>query len=286
VLIVDHVPRGTENELELALTRNRSGLRVLGLRGILFDREKTARHYFGPEASRWIADHFDAILVYIDPAIHALEDSYEVPAALKERIHYTGYLAEPSASSRAEARQTLGVEPGQRLVVASMGGGQGALPIWTRVIEALRDNVQRFDRAYVVTGPYLEAADLAALREVATREPWLTVAAYEARLGTWMAAADLVIGAAGSNMLGEILATRCNAIAVPRQVREPEQQMHATRLAERGLIRTRDLDAVLDHGLTDVVAEALTEPLEPNQAVMLGGARRYASHVAQLWSQR
>nr|WP_272919228.1 glycosyltransferase [Streptomyces sp. SID8352] len=156
-----------------------------------------------------------------------------------------------------------------------MGGGQGAMPLWSALIDALDKQRPLFDRVRLVTGPYLEAADAEALRERAASLPWLEIVAYEPAMMTWMAAADLFIGAAGANMLSEVLAVGCNSVVIPRQVRESEQRIHARLLADRGLVRMCDLPAVLAGEAGTVLAEALREPLAPKAGHLLGGARRY-----------
>jgi len=282
VFIVNHLPYGAESELVPALSAARTGKRVLTLRGVLFDREKTHREYFGPEPSRWIGDHFDAIFVHIDPTLFDLEEAYDVPPHLRSRIRYTGYLASPARLTHDEARRRIGVAGGERLVVATMGGGQGALPIWRAVLDALATNRDAFDRACLVTGPYLEAADRAALIEATAELSWLRLVSYEPDMTAWMVGADLVLGAAGSNMLGEILANGCNAVVIPRQIREPEQRIHSTLLAERRLVRACALESVLSGGLVGVVAEALREPLRPRGELSMDGGHRYATYLAEL----
>ncbi|MER6362684.1 glycosyltransferase [Kitasatospora sp. NPDC001527] len=277
VLLVNHLPKGAEDELVPALTATRGdgGRRVLTLRGVLFDAEKTDREYFGPDSAQWIDRHFDAIHVHTHPEVFRLEDHYRVPRRLRERIHYTGYLVDEFQAGRDTARAELGVEDAERLVVASMGGGQGAIGLWTALIDAFTALRPEFDRVRLVTGPYLEAADAAALRARAADLPWLEIVGYEPAMTTWMAAADLFVGAAGANMLSEVLAVGCNAVVIPRQLREPEQRIHAGLLADRGLVRACGLAEVLAGDAGPVLAEALREPLAPKAGHLLGGARRY-----------
>ncbi|UUN30828.1 glycosyltransferase family protein [Streptomyces sp. FIT100] len=279
VLLVNHLPRGAGDELVPALTgtRGSGGRRVLTLRGVLFDAGKTDREYFRGESARWIDRHFDAIHVHTHPEVFRLEDHYSVPDFLRGRIQYTGYLVAESRLGRDAARAELGVDDGERLVLAAMGGGQGAMPLWTALIDALAERSTEFDRARLVTGPYLEPADAEALRERAAPLPWLEIVSYEPSMMTWMAAADLFIGAAGANMLSEVLAVGCNSVVIPRQVRESEQRIHARLLANRGLVRMSDLDEVLSGAVGPTLTEALREPLSPKAGHLLGGARRYAA---------
>jgi len=283
VLLVNHLPYGAARELAPALSRAQPGGRVLSLRGVLFDRDTTNEKYFGEAATRWIAEHFDAIYVHTDPQVFRLEDYYTVPDVLRERIRYLGYLAGDPGTDRNTARLTLGIEPGERLVVASMGGGQGTLPIWLAVMAALDSVRSRFDRAVLVTGPYLEPGHAAALSARTADKDWLELRDYVSDLPAWMAASDLFVGAAGSNTLGEILAARCNAVVIPRQVAEPEQRIHARLLAGRHLVRMCDLPAVLSGSLAHVLAEAIDDPLAPGIAVALNGARRYPQLLTDLF---
>jgi predicted glycosyltransferase len=281
LLLVNHIPLGAEGELVPALSASRTGPRVLTLRGILFDREKTNREYFGPHVGRWIGEQFDAIWIYTDPNIFSLENAYDIPVHLRERIRYTGYLAAPLPFTRAEIRRKLGIGEDERWVVATMGGGQGALHIWHAIIEALARNRLLFDFAYFVTGPYLEIEDRAALTAATTSLSWLRIAAYDPDLTAWMAGADLVIGAAGSNILSEILANGCNAVVISRQIREPEQRMHSALLAKRRLVRACSLDEVQAGALPNVIAESFREPLHPH-GILLDGASRFPAFIHEL----
>ncbi|MER6523258.1 glycosyltransferase [Streptomyces sp. NPDC001553] len=273
VLLSSHIPRGADDELVTALEQRSAIHSVLTLRGILFDRVKTWRKYFSPGRGPWICDHYCQFNIHTHPEVFRLEDYYDIPAAFTERMHYTGYLAEPHPLTRDQARARLGVAPGERLVVAAMGGGQGAGDLWQALSTALAGHRHHFDRALLVPGPYLEPTDLDALRRFWAGQdkngPDVTIASYQEELPTWMRAADLVLGAAGSNMLGEILATGANALVIPRQLREIEQQVHSDRLQQRGLLRQVPLTAALSGALTGALHEAFTDPLRPDASHLL-----------------
>ncbi|MGK5450174.1 glycosyltransferase family protein [Streptomyces radiopugnans] len=261
--IVNHLPRGAHDELVPTLTGRDTGHNVLTLRGVLFDPRKTEREYFALESSAWLARHFCQINIHTHPDVFRLEEHYKIPEHVTERFHYTGYLVRPIAMDPAEARRILGVPPGERLVVCAMGGGQGAGDIWRSVSRTLRRHRHLFDRALLVPGPYLEPADRCALRTAWRDDPAVVVDDYQPRLQLWMRACDLFIGAAGANMLGEVLSTGCNAVVIPRQVRESEQDLHSGRLAGLGLIRRARLPEVLAGGWDGIMAEALEAPIAP-----------------------
>lgn len=282
IFLINHLPYGAENELAPALSNTKSGLRVLTLRGVLFDREKTTREYFSSKHTKWIHDNFDAIFVHVDPNVFMLEEYYDVPIELRDRIQYTGYLANKSSLTKNKAREQLNINSEERIIVASMGGGQGAFDIWKSVITALKTNEKSFDKAIVVTGPYLELNESIELNKLASEIPWLQVIKYVPNMTTWMTASDLFIGAAGSNMLGEILATGCNSIAIPRQVREAEQRIHSALLEQKGILRVCNLEDVLEGKLDKIVNDGLNEAIIPNNNLMLNGASRYADLLSKL----
>lgn len=275
ILIVNHLPFGAEGEMRKALASTRSGKRVLTLRGVLFDRDKTRREYFTEEITDWIADNFDAISVHTDPTVFRLDSFYEVPDVLRDRIVHTGYLAERSSLSIGETREKLDVGANERLIVAAMGGGQGALPIWRELLQSFAERSADFDRVVAFTGPYLESGAFAELSALAESIEWLDLRSYTNDMPAWMVAADLFVGAAGSSMLGEILSTGVNSVVIPRQVREPEQRLHSAMLAERKLVRVCDLPEVLNGCIGPVLDDALSAPLSLDMSVELDGASRY-----------
>jgi predicted glycosyltransferase len=276
----DHIPRGTDDELVPALEARYAVHAVLSLRGVLFDRDKTLRKYFGdPGRGPWLLDHYCQFNVHTHPEVFDLADYYQIPQEAAERLHYTGYLAEPYTLPRNQAREQIGVGPDERLIVAAMGGGQGAGELWRALSAALRGRRDLFDRALLITGPYLEPADQRALRQVWQSEAAVEIRTYEPDLLAWMRAADLFVGAAGANSLAEVLATGVNALAIPRQVREIEQQVHAQRLHELGLLRKVDLPDVLGGALERAVPLALTEPLTPDGRRYLWDGGAYDRHL-------
>ncbi|MEU1519030.1 glycosyltransferase [Streptomyces sp. NPDC005811] len=280
VLMSDHIPRGTDDELVPALEARYAQHAVLSLRGVLLDKEKTARKYFGRHGrGPWVLDHYCQFNVHTHPEVFDLADYYDIPPEAAGRLHYTGYLAEPCTLTRDQARAQTGTGADERLVVAAMGGGQGAGDLWRALSTALRGRRHLFDRALLVTGPYLEPADQKALRQLWQDDPRVKIRTYEPDLLPWMRAADLFVGAAGANMLGEVLATRANTLAIPRQIRESEQLVHARRLHELGLLRKVDLPDALGGALNDAVALALTEPLVPDGTRFLWDGTAYDRHL-------
>jgi predicted glycosyltransferase len=274
-LVVNHFIRGFYDELVPVLAGPRSYPAILSLRGILWDKQKTQRQYLSGDAVDWIDRTFDHICLHIDERVFRFEEFYDVPRQLRSRIRYMGYLAEPTSDAREQVRSALGLENSERLVVANLGGGEGTVELWRQVLAAIELNANQFDRAVLVAGPYMRDDEYAELA-TAVRDERVSCQRYRPDVASLIQAADLFIGAAGSGTVAEVLAARANAILIPRLVIDAaEQELHAARLAALGLIRTRSRADVCSQGLTDLVAAALAEPVQPITADLLGGPSRY-----------
>ncbi|WP_455950139.1 glycosyltransferase family protein [Eubacterium sp.] len=285
LFMVNHVPYGLYDELKPTLELKPRGKRILTLRGILFDREKTNREYFKGDAAKWIIDKYDALFVHIDPSIFAIEDNYDIPSELLNRIQYTGYLTCKNSMSKEEARKCLNIDEGKKIIVASMGGGQGAIEIWDNILKGLKENSDNYDEAYLITGPYLEEDDYKKMKSLEEEDESIKIIKYVNNMQTWMIACDLFIGAAGSNMIGEVLATGCNSILIPRQVREIEQHLHSKILSEKGIVRMCELGDVLDGELSKVITLGLKEPICEKSNILMNGLDRYTDYIKK-WYER
>lgn len=286
IFMVNHIPNGLYNELIPTLSLPKKDLRILTLRGILFDKEKTEKEYFTGDSAKLIEKYYDNIFVHIDPDIFALEDNYDIPNSIKEKICYVGYLSPHFTLNKTESRNELGIPQDKKIIVASMAGGQGALNIWKKIIEALNTNKEYFDKCYLITGPYLEYESKKILHEIQNVNPKLCVLEYVPNMQTWMTAADLFIGAAGSSMLGEIISTSCNAIVIPRQVREIEQYTHSCELFKRGILRMSSLEDTLNGKLNYLIYDALKEPLDSSRHnININGLEKYPGLIQKKYKE-
>lgn len=286
IFMVNHIPNGLYDELLSSLSLPHDGIRILTLRGILFDKEKTEREYFIGDVANLLVNYYDQILVHIDPNIFSLEDNYDIPLPIKKKINYVGYLSPRFKLNKVDARKQIGLDLEKKIIVASMAGGQGALDIWLKIYEALKIDESMYDECYFITGPYLEYESKLILKEIQRNDTKIKVIEYVSNMQFWMTASDLFIGAAGSSMLGEIISTSCNAIVIPRQVREIEQYVHASELTKREIIRMSSLNDTLNGKLNTLIYEALDEPLDSNKHnLKIGGLEDYPNIIRNLYME-
>lgn len=287
VFMVNHIPNGLYDELLPSLELPHNNLRILTLRGILFDKEKTEREYFKGDAEELLRQYYDDIIVHIDPSIFSLEENYDIPEDIKRKIHYVGYLSPHFSLSKEECRNDLKLEQNKRVIIASMAGGQGAFDIWLKIYEALSLCEESFDECYFITGPYLEFESKHKLKCIQNTNSKIKVIEYVSNMQKWMTASDLFIGAAGSSMLGEIISTSCNAIVIPRQVREIEQYVHSCELSKYGIVRMSSLTETIEGKLNSLIPTALSSPLDSSKHnIQINGLKNYSHLIQSLYEEK
>lgn len=282
ILHVEFEPQGINGELAPAIVASPDTKKVLGLRGVLASREETNQWFFSKRMVDFIDANFCAIHAHTDPQVFRIEHYYDVPTSLASRIEYTGYLAEPVEMSMSEARDALGLDDDAYIIVASFGGGQGTHQLWLRVLESLTIHRKRFDKAYLATGPYLEDDAYESLQAEVADKPNIILQRFLDELPVWMKASNLFIGAGGVNTLGEVIAAKANALIISRQINDMEQHIHSSRLAELGIIRHVSLPQALCGALSDLLDECISEPLESQLQITVGGAQTVAKLVSEL----
>jgi predicted glycosyltransferase len=287
MLLVDHMPHGAMGELvpTLEALRSRPVRRVLGLRDIL-DAPDTVRHRWRLEGGfEAVERHFHDVLVYGSRDVFDVAAQYGWPAEVRSRLHYCGYVCAPPPAPSAEAlrRRYLRGVPGGELIVAMAGGGADAYPLFRTLLRALPAlAAQRPCVVVLVTGPFLPAADRRRLERLARGLPAYLMTTVSDSL-SYLRAADLVVGMAGYNTSAEVLHLARRAVLVPRAGPSEEQQMRASRFAERGWVRWLPPQALSATSLAVAIAEALEAPTgstgKGSEGPDLRGRQRAAMHL-------
>jgi predicted glycosyltransferase len=264
VLLVDHMPHGAMGELIPTLEAlHESGADtriVLGLRDILDAPEVVKRRWEVEGAYDAIERFYDTVLVYGKREVFDLADAYGIPAHVRERMRYTGYVCTPQTArytARARAKYISSGDSETKLIVVMAGGGADAYPMMRAVLEALPAITAR-QKVYmaVITGPFMPVEQRRDL-EVRSRGLPARVSMSVNDTLSYIEAADLTIAMAGYNTTMEILRSGKRAILIPRRGPSAEQRMRAELFTEHGWVEMIDPDALQADNVANQVCAAL-----------------------------
>ncbi|WNV76027.1 glycosyltransferase family protein [Geodermatophilus sp. DSM 44513] len=276
LLVVDKVPGGVHGELLPALRTLRAlgGTRVvLGLREVLDRPEVAVREWRDAGTTEVLAEHYDEVWVYGDPAVYDPVAEYGLPPEVAALVRYTGYLGHARTDGvRPRTR------PGRRsrppagpYVLCTVGGGQDGQAL-AEAFAAAR--LPEGHRGVLLTGPFMAPAARRAVAAAAAGNDRLRIVDFVPDADAFVAGAAAVVSMAGYNSVCELLAARARTLLVPRVRPREEQLVRAERLAGRGLLDCLHPDRLSPASLTDWMATAVSTPAPPAEPVDLDGLRR------------
>ncbi len=218
VLLVELFPFGRNAfrfELEplLDAAGRRHDCRVAcSVRDILVERDN--REKFERRVIERLNHWFDLLLIHSDPDLVPLDLTFSRMDEIRIPVHYTGFICRrPGPEAGARIRHRLSLVPGERLVVASAGGGSVGHRLLAAVLAAHRRLAAPPCRLRIFTGPYLDAPLFARL--VREAGPGARVRRFTDRFPDWLAAADLSISMGGYNTTLDTVAAGCPALIHP-----------------------------------------------------------------------
>jgi predicted glycosyltransferase len=221
---------------------------------------------------------FDAVLVHADPRLVRLEETFGRLGEIRIPMIYTGFITPmPEPDARRRVRSALGLEPADRLIVVSAGGGRVGLPLLEAAVAAFR-HLDRPGRTVlqVFTGPFLPESDFERLAQAAG--PGVAVDRFSPDFLSYLAAADLSISMAGYNTTMNLLAARVPALVWPFK-QNREQRLRSERLEALGALQPLE-DADLEPlQLADRANRLLARLERPESGVDLNGAQATARWI-------
>jgi predicted glycosyltransferase len=174
-------------------------------------------------------------------------------------VVYTGFIAQQAdPASSTSLRRELAISCGQKLIVASAGGGRSGYKLLTSVIDAcelLRDRLPV--RLEVFGGPFMEEEEFEKLSARTSAD--FRIRRYTKRFLDYLYAADLSVSLAGYNTCMNLLVTRVPALVYPYS-RQQEQPLRANRiknLLPMEILNTADIHPV---ALSNHIDQILDQP--------------------------
>jgi len=241
LVLVDHEPLGSAGEFREGLyalkARCPATRFVCGLRDIMDDPVRIRSLWRELGVYDAFESLYDGIAVYGSPGLYDVSEAYDIPASVRPKLHYCGYIVRDApACDAAVVRREHGLPERGPLVLATVGSGSDGYPVLDAVLPALaRLRARSPDLVgMVVTGPFMPAEQQAALQAQATT--WCRVVP---RADTFqlMHASDAIVSMGGYNSVCEALTTARPLVIVPRATHKVEQAIRAELLAARGLAR-------------------------------------------------
>lgn len=204
------------------------------IRDILAPPSKPAKAQMADDL---IARFYDAVLVHSDAEVTPLALSWPVSDALADTLHYTGFVAPPSAAPHPERL-------GNGEIIVSAGGGDVGADVFDAALAAARQDPRKRPWRLLLGGQDA-AARSAALMHDAPAHVIIEPARPEFRQMLYHAAASVSL--CGYNTALDVLQSGVRAVFIPFDAgSEVEQGLRADALAQMDgitVLRTAELTA-------------------------------------------
>jgi predicted glycosyltransferase len=252
---------------------------VCSLRDILV--EKNHAQAYEERVLSYLNNYFDLLLIHSDDTLLPLDETFSRVDEIPVPIYYTGFVTQHGNPANAEnLRQELGLEPHEKLIVASAGGGRAGYKPLKSVLKAchlLRKSLSF--RVEVFSGPFMENEEFERL--CALSEPGMNVHRFTSRFLDYLYAADLSVSLAGYNTCMNLLVTQVPALVIP-YTREQEQPLRVERLKNFLPLRIIDARDLEPASLSSHIEQMLYSPpsLEPI-CLNLNGAQNAARYLVK-----
>jgi len=242
LFIVDKEPLGLKKEVLPTLRWIRRCLpharTILGLRDIMDDAETVRRDWWKKNVYENLDKLYSEIWIYGNQDFYDPITEYAIPESVKRKMLFTGYIPRQMPNNReaGRIRRELRVEPDEKLIVVTTGGGGDGFKVMDTYLAMLEE--QPLDsriKSVLVTGPFMPKQERKRLFKRARKVGAQTFLFYR-RMEKLMAAADLVVSMGGYNTLSEVVSQGTLSLVIPRETPRTEQLIRAKAFKKQGLI--------------------------------------------------
>ena len=237
IFLVDKEPLGLRGEVRDTLEMlNREGVScVLGLRDVMDDPDLLSEEWERKNAVPALRDLYDQIWVYGMQDVHDPLAGLEIPASVRRKMTFTGYLRRSWNQKRTEVPDVGTFDLSQPyLLVTTGGGGDGAALIdW--VLRAYESDDRLPLPALLVLGPFMSTSYQSEFMTRVDRLDQVNAITFDTHIEALFANATAVVGMGGYNTFCEVLSFDKPSLIVPRRVPRLEQFIRAERAEALGL---------------------------------------------------
>ncbi len=230
--------------------------------------------------------YFDALLIHSDAALQRLDETFSRVGDIKIPLEYTGFITQQTdPAAGRKLRRELKIAPGEKLIVASAGGGRSGLNLLTSVLDAcelIRDSLPI--RLEVFTGPFMENEAYEKL--VARCAPGIRIQRYTRHFLDYLYAADLSVSLAGYNTCMNLLVTQVPALVYPYS-RQREQPMRVNKIKNMLPMKILNEEDVQPDRLSDHIVQMLDQKRTlKTLPIDMNGAANAANFLSRWLNER
>jgi predicted glycosyltransferase len=283
LFIVDKEPVGLRGEVlpTLKALKRRGTRLVLGLRDVMDEPRLLEPEWQRKKAMPALRDLYDEIWVYGLPQVCDPLEGIALPARVRQKMVYTGYLhREVSVHGTPPRLPDICNRP--FVLVTTGGGGDGeALVDW--VLRAYEHDPLLPYPALLVLGPFMHSERQKEFMDRAARLKRVDAITFHGQLEALVARATAVVAMGGYNTFCEVLSLDKRALIVPRTEPRLEQYIRASRAEQLGLVSMLEDDGKYDPAVMAAALRALPRQNRPSDVVVPGlleGLRNVSRLVA------
>ncbi|MGB3209669.1 MAG: glycosyltransferase [Desulforhopalus sp.] len=249
------------------------------VRDILVEK-KTGREKFENRVVQILNSFFDGILVHADPDIITLDETFSLMDDIRIPLHYTGFVTKHEPTKNlGRIRGRLGLSPADKLIVASIGGGNVGSELLFAVIQAFRIlSDSRPAHIQLFCGPYCDKRVFNALQN--DYQTNINIDRFTDQFPDWLKAADLSISMAGYNTCMNLIESGVPALVYPFK-QNREQRLRAERLGLKASITVLEESDLKPHLLAGKMEQQL-EMGRCRATINLAGAEETARQL-EIW---
>jgi len=244
----------------------------------------TGKDKFEDRVVQTVNSLFDGILVHADPDIITLDETFNRLNDIDIPLYYTGFVTKPELQVDSEQiRKKLDLSPDDKLIVASIGGGNVGSELLHAVIEAFKI-LERSIPAHLqlFCGPYCDESAYTALQNYIEKN--ITIDRFSSHFPEWLATADLSISMAGYNTCMNLVQAGIPALVYPFK-QNREQRLRAEKLGKKALISiVEDVD-LTPHLLAGKIAEQIKNQ-RIKASINLDGAEETARRLKTWYAEQ
>jgi predicted glycosyltransferase len=172
---------------------------------------------------------FDVLLIHSDENLVRLNETFSRVGDIEIPVVYTGFITQQTDPiAGRKLRRELDISSGEKLIVASAGGGRSGFKLLTCVTEACALLSARMNiRLEVFSGPFMDDGEFERLSAAA--DHGFRIRRYTRRFMDYLHAADMSVSLAGYNTCMNLMFTRVPALVYPYS-RQQEQPMRVNKL--------------------------------------------------------